>query len=146
MTFERTVRHVNEVKDECKSHSHVHIAEAVDSTSASTLASVPEQTQLSTSTTQQAEAPIAQSAAEIAEAKKQEEIARKSKADMLQMMANQRKLERAKEKRETRYKDQLDSINVSDAEQRFAKVQLNKAANVCCNANHTIPIEQFVTD
>jgi hypothetical protein len=45
-------------------------------------------------------------------------------------MTNQRKLQRAKEKREVRIKEQLDSISMSDAEQRFAKVQQNKATNV----------------
>ena len=60
-------------------------------------------------------------------------------------MANQRKLERAKEKRETRYKDQLDSISVSDAEQRFAKVQLNKATNVSQNVYCTTSVEWFVS-
>jgi hypothetical protein len=147
MAFERTVRHVNEVKEECKPHSHGITDPVVSTTAASDVASVPEPAQPSTSTVQDAaaEAPIAQSAAEIAEAKKQEEIARKTKADMIQLMANQRKLERAKEKRENRYKDQLDSISVSDAEQRFAKVQLNKATNVSQNVHCTIYVEWSVS-
>ena len=147
MAFERTVRHVNEVKEECKPHSHGITDPVVSTTAASDVASVPEPAQPSTSTVQDAaaEAPIAQSAAEIAEAKKQEEIARKTKADMIQLMANQRKLERAKEKRENRYKDQLDSISVSDAEQRFAKVQLNKATNVSQNVYCTTSVEWFVS-
>jgi C1A family cysteine protease len=73
---------------------------------------------------------MVQSAADIAENKRQEEIAAKSKAEMIKLMTNQRKLQRAKEKRESRIKEQLDSISVSDAEQRFAKVQQNKVANV----------------
>ncbi len=130
MAFERTVRHVNEVKEECQSHSNLNTDPVTSE--ASTSAEPTPVTEVSVSATQVAavEAPIIQSAAEIAESKKRDESAAKVKAEMIKLMTNQRKLQRAKEKREVRIKEQLDFINVSDAEQRFAKVQQNKAANV----------------
>ena len=131
MSFERTVRHVNAVKDECKSYSNSKTDSDVSASSTSVQpppAAAPESSVPATDAA--AEAPIVQSAADIAENKRQEEIAAKSKAEMIKLMTNQRKLQRAKEKRESRIKEQLDSISVSDAEQRFAKVQQNKVANV----------------
>jgi C1A family cysteine protease len=131
MSFERTVRHVNAVKDECKSYSNSKTDS--DVSVASTFVQPPPAAAAESSvsaTDAEAEAPMVQSAADIAENKRQEEIAAKSKAEMIKLMTNQRKLQRAKEKRESRIKEQLDSISVSDAEQRFAKVQQNKVANV----------------
>ena len=131
MSFERTVRHVNAVKDECKSYSNSKTDS--DVSVASTFVQPPPTAAAESSvsaTDAAAEAPMVQSAADIAENKRQEEIAAKSKAEMIKLMTNQRKLQRAKEKRESRIKEQLDSISVSDAEQRFAKVQQNKVANV----------------
>jgi hypothetical protein len=130
MSFERTVRHVNSVKEECKSYSNFKADSDVSVAPTSVQpppAALPESVP---ATDAAAEAPMVQSAADIAENKKQEEIAAKSKAEMIKLMTNQRKLQRAKEKRESRIKEQLDSISVSDAEQRFAKVQQNKVANV----------------
>jgi hypothetical protein len=131
MSFERTVRHVNAVKDECKSYSNSKTDSDVSAASTAVQpppAAAPESSVPATDAA--AEAPMVQSAADIAENKRQEEIAAKSKAEMIKLMTNQRKLQRAKEKRESRIKEQLDSISVSDAEQRFAKVQQNKVANV----------------
>ena len=129
MAFERTVRHVNEVKEACQSHSY-------DPVVAASQASINPPPVTEAPQDVAAEHPIAQSAAEIAEMKKKEELARKEKTEMIKLITNQRKLQRAKEKREVRIKEQLDSISMSDAEQRFSKVQQNKATNVshsfCC--------------
>ena len=123
MAFERTVRHVNEVKEECQAHSYDPVvATAPRAVNPPPVTEAPQDAA--------AENPIAQSAVEIAEMKKKEELAKKEKNEMIKLMTNQRKLQRAKEKREVRIKEQLDSISMSDAEQRFAKVQQNKATNV----------------
>ncbi len=133
MAFERTIRHVNEAKEESKFHTHSN-ADAATSEGLPVVDPSAEQTPV-TELPQAAAAnpPAVQSAAEIAENKKQAEIAAKAKAELVKLMTNQRKLNRAKEKRESKIKEQLDSIAVSDAEQRFAKVQQNKAANVSRN-------------
>lgn len=130
MSFERTVRHVNEVKEECAARSYTTSNAIVEEAPSSAEPSSVAESSVSSAHDAEVENPIAQSAADIAEIKKQEEMAKKSKAEMVKLMNNQRKLERAKEKRESRIKDQLDSISVSDAEQRYARVQLNKTTNV----------------
>ena len=130
MAFERTVRHVNEVKDECISHSYVNADSVVAAAPAAAEPTLVIESQIASTANAAADAPIAQSAADIAEMKKKEEVAKKEKIETIKLMTNQRKLQRAKEKREVRIKEQLDSISMSDAEQRFAKVQQNKATNV----------------
>jgi len=142
MSFERTVRHVNEVKEECATHSYVISDAVVAETSSSTEPTSVAESSVSATHDAEVENPIAQSAAEIAEIKKQEELAKKSKAEMVKLMTNQRKLQRAKEKRESRIKDQLDSISVSDAEQRFARVQLNKTTNVSVQLSFVVTVSQ----
>ena len=142
MSFERTVRHVNEVKEECATHSYMIPDAVVAETSSSTEPTSVVESSVSATLDAEVENPIAQSAAEIAEIKKQEELAKKSKAEMVKLMTNQRKLQRAKEKRESRIKDQLDSISVSDAEQRFARVQLNKTTNVSVQLSFVVTVSQ----
>ena len=131
MAFERTVRHINEVKEDCKTHVSMTTGESLDAEAVVAVSSNPVSEATVTATPDGAfDASVAQSAADIAELKKQEEMAKKSQAELMKLMANQRRLQRVKEKREARIKEQLDSLKVSDAEQRFVKVQQNKATTV----------------
>lgn len=133
MAFERTVRHVNAVKDECATHSYVITDPVIADATVSAEPTSLNEFAASAKHDPEVEIIVTQSAADIAEMKKQEEIAKKNQVEIVKLMANQRKLQRAKEKRESRIKEQLDSISVSDAEQRYARVQLNKTASVSRN-------------